>query len=439
MKIQAMETGMKKYSFSMTKKEIVEFSVRVALVEMCSLFAIVLFAVAIVLAIRILFSFSLKPVIEFAKWVMEVLAIPWLGIILAAFILGLIIAVLYQNYDLNKKNLYGKTRTMWLEDDLLKVNDGDVYREIPFHNICVVIKNKKLIAIGVYQAERRLLWYSIPLRVFSDGQEIFELLKNIRSSGVPSWKKDYNKNLLGRRFGFGFGKSYVQNDYTMSVEDEEDAGESSLYKFSYWIDEERWKRALIDTKGIIRSGVLGSYKKNKIILAVFAIDFSIFICGCIFKINYWIIFLIFITLIFLLNLASNNMVNPEKVIRSQWKEGLMQNEDYGKWKVSLSETGVTCDKPNLGRTRMSWRKFLCMVETNTAFYLFLTDKKHFVMILKECIGSREQVAALKQLCAEKSIAVTMSIKVKYVPYWVFTLLLAVLIFICLFLLACGII
>ncbi|MDE6750709.1 MAG: YcxB family protein, partial [Lachnospiraceae bacterium] len=225
----------------------------------------------------------------------------------------------------------------------------------------------------------------------------------------------------------------------MSIDDEEDAGEGSLFKFSYWIDEERWKRALIDTKGIIRSGVLGSYKKNKIILAVFAVDFAIFICGCIFKINFLIIFLIFISLIFLINLASNNMVNPEKAIKSQWNEGLMHNEDYGKWKVSLSETSVTCDKPKLGRTRMSWKKFLCMVETNTAFYLFLTDKKHFVMILKECIGSHEQMEALKRLCEEKTIAVIMSIKVKYVPYWVFTLLLAVLIFICLFLLACGII
>lgn len=431
MKIQAMETGMKKYSFSMTKKGIVEFSVMAALVEMCSLFAIVLFAVAIVLVIRILFSFSLYPVIEFAKWVMEVLAIPWLGIFLAVFILELIIAVLYQSYALNKKNLYGKTRTMWLEDDLLKVNDVDVYREIPFRNICVIIKNKKLITIGVYQAQKRLSWYSIPLRMFSNVQEMDEFLKMVRHSEAP--------HLFGGRMGFGFKKSFVQNDYTMSVDDEEDAGEGSLFKFSFWIDEERWKRVLIDTKGIIRSGVLGRYKKNRIILAVFAIDFAIFICGCIFKINYWIIFLIFISLIFLLNLASNNMVNPEKVIKSQWKEGLMQDADYGKWKVSLSETGVTCDKPKLGRTRMSWKKFLCMVETNTAFYLFLTDKKHFVTILKECIGSHEQMEALKRLCEEKSIAVIMSIKVKYVPYWVFTLLLAVLIFICLFLLACGII
>ncbi|MDE6749250.1 MAG: hypothetical protein K2K21_09355, partial [Lachnospiraceae bacterium] len=198
---------MKKYSFSMTKKEIMKFSVRVALAEMCSLFAIVLIAMAIVLAFRILFSFSLNPVIEFAEWVMEVLAIPWLGIILVAFILGLIIAVLYQSYALNKKNLYGKTRTMWLEDELLKVNDGDVYREIPFHNISVIINNKKLITIGVYQAEKRLSWYSIPLRVFSDRQEIFEFLNMIRPLDAP--------HLFGRRMGFEHKKSNVQSDYTM--------------------------------------------------------------------------------------------------------------------------------------------------------------------------------------------------------------------------------
>lgn len=93
---------MKKYSFSMTKKEIMEFSVRVALAEMCSLFVIVLFAVALILAFSILISFSLNPIIEFAEWIIEVLAIPWLGIIIVAFILGLIIAVIFQNYSLNK-------------------------------------------------------------------------------------------------------------------------------------------------------------------------------------------------------------------------------------------------------------------------------------------------------------------------------------------------
>lgn len=428
---------MEKYSFSLTKKEIMKFSIRAVLGEIRYRLAAWLVAGLLVLALCVWEFFADNDVRELANWIMDILAIRWIGVILAAFIIGLIIVMIYRSYFLRKKNLYGKTRTIWVEDELLKVDDGDVYREIPCVNVSAINKKGNLIMLGIYQAEERLSWYSIPFRVFSDVQEMDEFLKKIQYSkksymrSVSNWQKgkDYNVNLFGKRVGFGYMKSNVKDTYTMPADDNEDSGESGLFLFSFWIDDERWKRALIDTTEIIRSGVLGSYKKSKVILAVFGVDLAIFICGCFFKIDYKPLFIIFMTLLFLLNLASNNMVNPEKVIKRQWKEGHLQNKGNEKWQVSVSETGVTCNRPNQGRTTISWNKFTGMVETDTAFYLFWADKKQFVMILKECFESYEQAEALKWLCKDKNIAVVMSKKVKYVPYWVFTLLLAVLILI----------
>ena len=428
---------MKKYSFSMTKKEIEEFRVRVILEEIRYQFATWLLIGILVLAYCVWKFFWESEVRELADWVMEIMAIRWIGIILAVFIFGLIIVMICRRGYLIKNNLYGKAWTMGLEDTLLKVEDGEVCRDTPCINVRVTKKKRNLIMLGVYHGEEHLSWYYIPLRAFSDEQEMLEFLKKIQFSKelyiqkmrleAAYNQKVYSKNLFGIRFEYK--KSDGSGLYYMPSDDKEYTCERGIYHFTFWIDEERWKRALIETKDIIRSGILGNYKKNKVILAVFGVDLVIFICGCIFNIDYKLLLLVFLTLLFMLHLVSNNMVNPEKVVKRKWKEGLMKSGDYGKWKVSVSEKGITCDKSNRGRTTISWKKYSNMVETDTAFYLFGTDKKHFIMILKECIENYEQAEGLKWLCMDNNIAVTMSKKVRYVPYWVFTLLLAVLILI----------
>ena len=78
-----------------------------------------------------------------------------------------------------KVNLYGKTRTMWVEAGLLKV-DGGIYGEMPCSSIQVIRKTGNLLMLGIYQAKKRLAWYPMPLRVFSDRQDMDEFLKMIQ-------------------------------------------------------------------------------------------------------------------------------------------------------------------------------------------------------------------------------------------------------------------
>lgn len=376
---------MKKYSFSMTKKEIMEFSIRAMLEQM-----------------------RLRP----AAWllmlvicVLETLMVHWAGIFFVVFVIGLISVMVYRYYSFISENLNGKTRIMWVEDGMLKV-DGEVYGEMPCSSIQVIRKTKNLLMLGIYPAKKRLAWYPMPLRVFSDVQDMEEFLKMIQFPMA----------------------SYGQDIYTMPVDDkEEDTNESELFHFSFWINEDKWESVLFDTTEIIRSGVLGGSKKNNIIWAVLVGDFVLFICGCIFNVNF--LFLTFIFLILLYLVAFENMVmsNPKKRIRRQLKKGLLQNDIYGEWQVSITEKGAMWIDPRQSRTMMSWDKFSWLVETESAFYLFGTDKKHYVMILKECIGSYEQAEALKKLCMENHIAVIMGKKVKYIPNWAFNLLIAALI------------
>lgn len=378
---------MKKYSFSMTKKEIIEFSVRAMLEQMRVQFVTWLMILAIC--------------------VLETLVVHWIGLLCVIFVVGVIIVTVYRYYSWVNKQLYGKTRTMWVEEGILKV-DGEVYGEMPCASIRVIRKTKNLLMLGIYQAKKRLAWYPMPLRVFSDSQDMDEFLKMVQHPLA----------------------SYGQNAYTVPVDDkaaDKNAAERELFHFSFWINEEKWERVLFDTTEIIGSGVLGGSKNNKVIWAIMAGDFVLYVCGCIINVNFLLLSFLFFILILLLAIESIVMTNPKKRIKRQLKKGILQSDVYGEWQVSITETGAMWIDPRQSRTMMAWDKFLWMVETESAFYLFWNDKKHFVMILKECIGSYERAEALKQLCMEKDIAVIMGKKVKYIPNWVFNLLIVVLI------------
>ncbi|MDE7284642.1 MAG: YcxB family protein, partial [Lachnospiraceae bacterium] len=373
-----------KYSFGMTKKEILEFSLRAVLEQM-----------------------RLQPFLwlgMLAICVLETLVERWIGIILVVFNIAMLTAVVCRSYFAMKKIAEGKTRTMWVEGGLLRI-DADAYCEVPCGNIQVIRKTRNLLMLGIYRAKKQLEWYPMPLRVFSDRQDMDEFLKMIQFPMA----------------------SYGQDIYSMPADDKEEvANENELFNFSFWINEEKWERILIDTTYIVRSGVLGGSKNSKVIWIIFGINLAFFICGCMFYFDIIFLSIILITLFLLVFMLKNVKGNPEKLIKRQLKKGILQSDTNGEWKVSITETGTVWNGPRQGRTVMSWDKFSLMVETETAFYLFWNDKRHYNMLLKDCIGSYEQAEALKQLCTEKNIDVSMGKKVKYIPNWVFNLLIIVL-------------
>ena len=380
---------MKKYSFSMTKKEILEFSLRAVLEQM----RLQLFLWLGTLAICVL----------------ETLIERWIGIILVVFNIVMVTTVVCRGYFTTKKNTEGKTRTMWVEGGLLMI-DADAYCEVPCGHIQVIRKTRNLLMLGIYRAKKQLEWYPVPLRVFSDRQDMDEFVKMIQFPMA----------------------SYGQDIYTMPVDNkkedtnEENTNGSELFHFSFWINEEKWKRILIDTTYIVRSGVLGGSKNSKVIWVISGINLAFFVCGCIFYFDIIFLSIFLITMFLLVSMLKNVNGNPEKLIKKQLKKGIVQSDAYGEWNVSITETGTTWVGPKQGRTVMSWDKFSQMVETETAFYLFWNDKRHYNMLLKDCIGSYEQAEALRQLCTEKNIAVSMGKKAKYIPNWVFNLMMIAL-------------
>ncbi|MDE5951722.1 MAG: hypothetical protein K2H12_09105, partial [Acetatifactor sp.] len=74
---------------------------------------------------------------------------------------------------------------------------------------------------------------------------------------------------------------------------------------------------------------------------------------------------------------------------------------------------------------MPWESLLCVVETDAELLFYQKDKKHFGVLPKAGMESREQIECLKGLCREKHVEVLVGKRKKYVPGWLFPLLIAI--------------
>lgn len=372
-----MKENVKQYHFQLTKKETFEFCLR-AVWEQQRLQALKWFLIA-------------------AICVLEMFLTPWVGGLVVLAILLLIGAVIWRNYSLMKKSLHEKTRVMWVENGMLKV-ELDIYGEIPCSSIEAVRETKNLLMLGHFQAKKRLAWYPMPLRVFESKQEKEAFLRSIQE-----------------------GKN-VRN-----VEDfpAEKAG-NALFCFRFFMDEEKWAKLLAGATKVIRAGTFGKTKKQSIFLTVYGVMLAV-LAGSFFVLdgNRIILMLFFLLVVILVALLKNWKEDPEKRVRRQIRSGILQNDVCGEWETAISEDGVMQAGTRVGKSELPWEELSCLVETEDAFYLFQKDKKHFIMIPPECLESREQAAALKQLCAQKRLDVITVEKKKYVPGWVFIVLFAV--------------
>lgn len=408
---------MKKYSFTMTKKEIMEFSVRSVLEQMRLQYARWL----LILVICVLIIYST----------------PWLGIFLIATEFILIVIMMCTNYHMTKKIMYEKNRVMWIEDGILKIEEDSCISEIACSCVQTIRKTKKLLMLGKYQAKKRLAWYPMPFSVFSDDKEIAEFINLLQNS---QFMTGTNQSLYtGSQFTYTGNQVLYDGNRDLNGQSQPMGGTENgavvtennvneIFNFRFWIDERKWEGILIETTDIIRSRIMGGSHIGKMwILLVIAL--LIFICVCLFGSNAVILGIVFFFTLLLMVFIGNVSQNPAKLIRKQLKRGIVQNDTCGNWEISISETGVTLNSPKSGRSSMMWNKFSWLIESETAFYLFWEDKKHFVMILKESFGSFERAEAFKRMCAEKHITYAMKKDVKYVPGWVFSLLIAAIIII----------
>lgn len=367
---------MKQYRFQLTEKETLEFCLRAVWEQQrLQIFKWLLIAMICVL---------------------EIFLTPRVGGMAVLAILLLIGAVIWRNYSLMKKSLCKKTRTMWVENGMLKVDLG-VCGEIPCSSIEAVRETRSLLMLGHFQAKKRLAWYPMPLRVFESQQEKNAFLKLIRESGNV-W--------------------HAENFST-------EKAENVLFCFHFSMDEEKWTKLLAGATKVIRSGTLEKTKKQGIFLTVYGGMLAVLL-GSFFILdeNRGILSLLFLLVVIFVALLKNWKEEPEKKIRRQIRSGILQNDVYGEWETVISENGVMQAGTQAGKSVLPWEELLWLVETEDAFYLFQKDGKHFIMIPLECLESREQAATLKQLCAQKQLNVVTPKTKKYVPGWVFIILFA---------------
>lgn len=373
---------MKPYTFSLTKRETMEFCIRAVWEQQRR---------------------RLWPWIVIVLIIMlEMLYKPWMSLSLLGIILMSLALVILQNYFAVKPAFTEKERRIWLENGMLRTDAGE-YGEIPCISITVVKRSRHLLMLGHFRSKRQIAWWPLPLRVFADQREREWFLEQLRQ---PQPVQEQG-----------------------NAEDEMRRQQEAIFTFSFPVDQEKWVQILAGAGELISAGTLGRSGENRIALAFYGIM-------VLFLIGFWgfltggeffamLFFLLGLCLLVLLKVKNEN---PEKKVRRQLRSGMIQNDIYGTWEVSVWEDGISQSVPGSLKSFWPWEMQGWLVETERIFYLFLKSKRGFLMIPKEAMESREQATAFERLCREKGVAVVGGKKRKYVPGWIFTVCLCALIF-----------
>lgn len=382
---------MKKYSFQMTEEEVGELCLR-ALWE------------------RLLLQLS-KCLLLLAVLILECIFLSWIMaqalVILLIFLLLLFVVCIVLNISAMKKQLCGKTRTVGVEDGILKQHmEGELYSEIPCSSITEVRMTRHLLMLGLRQAPKAIAWYPIPLRVFADEQERDSFVESIRNPQIQA------------------GESSAVSD----MGEHGETSEQEYFRLSFQVGEEEWVRMMTVATENLPARTPGE-QKGRLVWIVLAVVFSVLSCGvvCFFPSTARIIYIMPCagTIIFLL-LLRNRMENPEKRIRAQIRKGIAQSNTWGVWNASVTEMGIRQRVLGKNSVIIPWESLLCVVETDAELLFYQKDRRHFGVLPKMGLESREQVESLKGLCREKHVEVLVGKRKKYVPNWLFPLLIAVM-------------
>lgn len=390
---------MKKYSFQMTKEEVRELCLR-AIWEWLRRQRSKWLLLSAVLALECIF----------VSWTMALTMVILLLLIFAVF-------TVWNNFVMIKR-LCGKTRIMEVEAGILKPGiEGELYGEIPCSSITEIRMTRHLLMLGLHKASKVIAWYPIPLRVFADGQERDGFLESVRNPQVQAWEKTAVSDMgeHGETSVIDFGVQAAEKS------------EQEYFRLSFQVGEEEWARIMATAAEIIQAGTLGK-QKNRLVWIILAAVFSVLLCGVT-----W--FLPGATGIiqgasltgtfFFLILLGSLVQNPERTIRAHIRKGTAQNDVLGLWEISVTEMGIRQCISGKNSAMIPWESLLCVVETDNELFFYQKDKRHYSALLKEGLESREQIENLKGLCREKHLEVLAGKRKKYVPKWLFTLLLAV--------------
>ena len=376
---------MRKYTFQMTKEEVRELWSRVIWEQLrVRRFRWLLFLV--ILAV-------------------ECILLSWPGALtVVALLLGIYMAFIVRGYFTIKGQLCEKTRTMWIEDGMLKGNvEGEMYNEISCSYITEIRMTRHVLMLGFCEAAKTIRWYSIPLRVFADERErdrFIELIKDPQTAGERADSPEESR--------------------------EASCGEEQEYlSLSFQVGDEEWVRMMADATEIIQAGTLNERKKNILPWIILTAVFIMLPCWAVWrypdagKVTH--IALLMGMLIFLMLLRKRS-VNPEKEIRKRVRRGTNRYRAEDIWETSVTETGIRQGISGKSSATVPWDGLFGMVETEMGLFFYQKDKKSFLFLPKWSMESSEQIESLRGLCREKHLEILAGKRKKYVPNWVFTIL-----------------
>lgn len=399
---------MKKYTFQMTKEEVWEFGLRAVWEQQLlnrSKWLLILVVVAL-----------------------ECIIVPWeVPLVMVLLLLGILVALIAKNYFVMKEQLCGKTRTLWVEDGMLKLDvEGEWHGEIPCNDITVVRKTRRLLMLGCRRASKVIGWYPILLRVFENEQERDRFVESVRNPQAQNREGAAAPTVEEREeaSAMDLGAQPAGDHAALSSEK---TGQEYL-RLSFQVGEEEWVRMMADATEIIQADTWGEQKKRGLIWAVLAAVFFFFSCWAIWRFpnaGRIISIVSFIGVVTFLTLLRNLLENPEKRIRAQIRRGTVRNDAWGNWEISVTEMGISQSLSEKNGVMMPWESLFCMVETDTELFFYQKDKRRFLGFPKRCMEGREQIESLKGICREKQLEILVGKRKKYVPNWLFPILTAI--------------
>lgn len=167
------------------------------------------------------------------------------------------------------------------------------------------------------------------------------------------------------------------------------------------------------------AGTWAGQKGRSVWIALAAVC-SVLLCGAawVFSSTAKITYIMSYTgIIICLLLLRNLTQNTEKKIRAQIRRGIAQSNNWGVWNVSVTDMGISQSVSGKNSVIIPWESLLYVVETDTDLLFYQKDKWHFGVLPKA------EMESLKELCREKNVEVLVGKRKKYVPSWLFSLLI----------------
>ena len=360
---------MGKYTFTYTKKELMEFCIR-AWWDMRRRRPVALLA----------FLFL------FLGYSLILRRFPYELLLLLVVLIILEIGIIYIKYS--KKQLL-QERSIWIEDGILKCHTASSYHEAPCCQISRIIESKCILMLGISQTKNQTSWFIIPTRVFSCAKEQYDFLQALKSPvSVP-----------------------VNTDH-----------ETEDFHFSFFMDINKWIQLETEARFVFRERDSHNSKTVLLHLIYYIFLYIISICT-LYLLDVENIFSAVAMIFFIFLFPLGRMVSPEKSIRKNIQNSAAQNNLLGNWDICFTASGISYFVAQKRKVFMPWTEFSHIAEAEHAFNILCKDRRQFIMLPKECLSGYEQAQALIQYCRMKGLLPIQIKKAKYVPRWLFYILL----------------